>query len=67
MSCLGILIYTKDTDSSITDKLADLTQLACAILSSSSAELVYQRLLKVFIFITELLMHSILIEFFLQS
>ena len=48
-------------------KPADITQLACAILSSSSAELVYQRLLKVFIFITELLMHIILIEFFLQS
>ena len=48
-------------------KPADITQLACAILSSSSAELVYQMLLKVFLFITELLMHSILIEFFLQS
>ena len=45
-------------------KPADITQLACAILSSSSAELVYQMLLKVFLFITELLMHSILIEFF---
>ena len=34
--CFGIVIYTKDTVDSIAHKLADCTQLACAILCSSS-------------------------------
>ena len=52
-----------DTDNSIAHKLADMTQSVGAILSSVSSSDI-DSMLKVFLFITELLMSSILITFF---
>ena len=56
--------YSEDTDNSIAHKLADMTQSVGAILSSVSSSDI-DSMLKVFLFITELLMSSILITFFI--
>ena len=65
--CFGIVNYNKDTDNFIAHTLVDISQLSCSVLLSTSSTQHWRSvdpMLKVILFITELLMHSILTLFF---